>query len=50
MAFVELCWDAEGSSRVVWGPGLPAHVTSGKSDLLSSCEGHLGIPLALLKG
>ena len=27
-----------------------SHVASGKSGLLSSCEGHLGIPLELLPG
>ena len=30
-----------------WGT---THVFSGKSDLLCSCEGHLGIPLISLHG
>ena len=32
------------------GPGGPAHVSSGKSDLLSSFKGQIGIPLASLQG
>ena len=37
MVFVEVWWEAKGSSRVAWGPGEPARVSSGKSDLLLSC-------------
>ena len=31
------------------GPQGPAHDASGKSGLLSSCEGHLGIPIKSLQ-
>ena len=41
--FLKLQWEASGSSRVSKG-------TSGKSGLLSSCEGHCRIPLELLPG
>ena len=49
--FLGFCGDVQEtlvSSRVAWGPGGHARVSSGKSDLLLSCEGHLGIPLASL--
>ena len=29
--------------------GVPSRVSSGRSDLLLSCEGHLGIPLVSLQ-
>ena len=41
--FLKLQWEASGSSQVSKG-------TSGKSGLLSSCEGHCRIPLELLPG
>ena len=31
------------------GPQGPAHDASGKSGLLSNCEGHLGIPIESLQ-
>ena len=33
-----------------WGPGGPARFSSINSDLLSSCEGHFGIPFASVQG
>ena len=51
--FLGFCGDVQEtsvSSRVAWGPGGHARVFSGMSNLLSSCNGNLGIPLALLQG
>ena len=49
MVFLQLCLEIWCSSWVVMGPQGPAHDASGNSGLLSSCEGHLGIPIELLQ-
>ena len=38
-----------GSLQLPWGPEGASHVVSGKSGILSSCEGPLGIPLELVQ-
>ena len=38
-----------GSLELPWGPEGASHVVSGKSGILSSCEGPLGIPLELVR-
>ena len=49
VVFLQLCLEVWCSSWVVMGPQGPAHDASGNSGLLSSCEGHLGIPIELLQ-
>ena len=39
-----------GSLQLSWGPEGASHVVSGKSGILSCCEGPLGIPLKLVQG
>ena len=53
----EISWRFSSCSRKYWvalkfrgGPQPASHVASGKSGLLSSCDGHLGISLKSLKG
>ena len=48
MFFLELRWEASGSSRVEMGPSGPALVASETSGLFLCCEGHVGIPLESL--
>ena len=47
-------WSCGGKLRVPFefrvNLGEPTHVSSGKSDLLWHCDGHLGIPRPLLEG
>ena len=50
MICLELWREAQGSSRVVCHPGGPVRVSSGTSELLWHCEGHLGFPHAALQG
>ena len=38
-----------GSLELPWGPEGASHVVSGKSRILSSCGGPLGIPLELVQ-
>ena len=45
MVFLEIWWEAWGSSPVSTGISGTSCVASVESGLLSSCEGELGIPL-----
>ena len=45
MVFLEIWWEAWGSSPVSTGISGTSCVASGESGLLSSCEENLGIPL-----
>ena len=48
MVILKLHWEAWGSSRDVMGTSGNVSCASGKSFLLSICNGQLGIPLELL--
>ena len=48
--FIELRWQRLDSSQVAIGPQGISYVASGKSGLLSSCKGYLGICLGSRQG
>ena len=50
MVFLEIWWEAWGSSPVSTGISGTSCVASGESGLLSSCQGELRIALESLQG